>query len=166
MMNGESLSFIIGNIEYEISTTAVSNVFVKKEIGNVEEIIIPDEVTHDHKKYKVTSISSGAFSYSTNLKNVTISNSITSIGAYAFRDCVALENVAIPSSVITIDDYAFSGCKSLKIVMFFNMHNLYTNNMKFDEDFKKIFEDCKNFEVIDYKNGHHLENKNGKWKVK
>lgn len=101
------------NYKYVISDTDNAKVTLLGEMGNMDETIIPEEITHDNKTYKVISIDSGAFSCCTNLRSILIPNSITSIGTYAFRDCFNLRNIILPNSVISIGEYAFSGCRSL-----------------------------------------------------
>ena len=55
-------------------------------------------------------------SSSTNIKNVTIPNSVTSIGDYAFNGCTGLTSITIPDSVTSIGERAFGGCTGLTSV--------------------------------------------------
>ena len=64
----------------------------------------------------VTSIGDAAFSGCTSLASIEIPDSVTSIGNYAFRDCSSLTSVEIGDSVTSIGSYAFSGCTSLEAV--------------------------------------------------
>jgi hypothetical protein len=68
----------------------------------------------------VTNIGNYAFGdssyYYTNLKFVTIANTVTKIGNYAFYYS-SLEAVTIPNSVTGIGDYAFYGCKLSTLVI-------------------------------------------------
>lgn len=66
----------------------------------------------------VTIIGDGAFYNCARLTSVTIGNSVTSIGSSAFRYCTGLTSVTIPNSVVKIDYYAFSGCSSLKTIYY------------------------------------------------
>ena len=61
----------------------------------------------------VTSISGYAFSYLSNLTQVSIADSVQSIGSNAFLRCVLLESVTIPAGVTSIGDGAFSTCHAL-----------------------------------------------------
>jgi hypothetical protein len=54
-----------------------------------------------------------AFNGCTNLKSMTIPNSVTNIGGSAFYGCSGLTNIDIPNSVTTIGDLAFYGCIGL-----------------------------------------------------
>ena len=51
-----------------------------------------------------------------NIKSVTIPNSITTIGERAFGDCDKLESITIPDSVTSIGWIAFIGNKALKSI--------------------------------------------------
>lgn len=54
------------------------------------------------------------FLYRSNIKEVTIPNTIRSIGDSAFHWCKSLTNIKLPNSITTIGDAAFSGCNLLK----------------------------------------------------
>lgn len=64
----------------------------------------------------VITIGDNAFFNCTQLKSLTMGNSVTSIGGYAFYDCVGLTSVTIPNSVTTIGWFAFSYCNALSSV--------------------------------------------------
>ena len=65
----------------------------------------------------VSSIGHDAFSYCNNLTSITIPNSVISIGIYAFNRCSSLTNITIPNSVTSIGDYAFADCSSLTSIV-------------------------------------------------
>ena len=58
-------------------------------------------------------IGSYAFRSCSNLKSITIPESVTSIGDYAFYDCSSLTSITIPNSVKSIEYETFKGCSSL-----------------------------------------------------
>ena len=58
--------------------------------GNV---VIPESVTYQYSTYSVVSIRYRAFSDCTNLKSVSIPNTITAIGDEAFRNCSELTSI-------------------------------------------------------------------------
>lgn len=64
-----------------------------------------------------SSIPSRVLYENTNVKNVTIPDSVTSIGSYAFFDCTSLKSIVIPDSVTSIGHSAFYGCTSLKSIV-------------------------------------------------
>lgn len=97
------------------------------------EFIIPNHIT---------SIGEAAFTYCTNLTNITIPNSVTSIGEYAFLNCSKLTNLVIGDNVTSIGEYAFCYCESLINVVISN------NIIRIDSD---AFMDCGNKLVIDYR---------------
>ena len=58
-------------------------------------------------------IPGGSFRGCTNLKNVTIPNSVNCIGQYAFSGCQSLTNIVISENVETIEKGAFARCDNL-----------------------------------------------------
>ena len=70
------------------------------------------------KYVKVTggNILYGAFGGCSNLKSITIPDTVTSIGESSFHNCTSLESITIPDGVIRINYGAFSDCTSLKAV--------------------------------------------------
>ena len=83
-------------------------------------INIPATVGYDGAIYNVTSIGNGAFRNCSNLKSITIPESVKIIGDNAFYNCTSLKFIAIPESVAGIGgilDKAFYGCSSLKDIV-------------------------------------------------
>ena len=56
------------------------------------------------------------FKGNTNIREVTIGNSVTSIGDSVFKGCTGLTSVTIGNGVTSIKDYAFYGCTGLTSV--------------------------------------------------
>jgi len=61
----------------------------------------------------VKSIGSWAFSWSTNLRSVTLPDGLTDIGANAFYYCTGLDHVNLPNSLTNIGAGAFFNCATL-----------------------------------------------------
>ena len=87
------------------------------------DVIIPDFVNHNGKKYKVVSIKNNAFKDS-EITSVCIPNTIGTIGDEAFRGCKRLTSVTFsngntPSNgnTLIIRPYAFADCPKLSIVV-------------------------------------------------
>ena len=85
--------------------------------GTATELVIPAEVTHEGKTYKVTAIGTEAFRGNSTLTSVIIPEGVKTIGQSAFIGCPSLTKVTIPEGVTTISNYAFNGCKSLTNVI-------------------------------------------------
>ncbi|HXR03818.1 MAG TPA: leucine-rich repeat domain-containing protein [Verrucomicrobiae bacterium] len=67
----------------------------------------------DFARKLTTSIGGEAFSYCTNLTDITIPDSVTNIGSQAFYYCGSLTNITIGTNVMSIGDYAFDFCSGL-----------------------------------------------------
>ena len=93
-----------------IVTSIGSEAFYSCE--KITSVIIPDTVT--------SGINSETFYGCSGLTNVVIGTGVSSIGYLAFSLCTNLRTITIPQSVKSIDDWggAFSGCKSLTNVVF------------------------------------------------
>ena len=89
---------------------------VSRYTGTATEVVIPAEVTHEGKTYKVTAIGDEPFQGNSTLTSITIPEGVTEIAYYAFAGCTSLTNVTIPEGVTYIRNLAFSGCTSLKSV--------------------------------------------------
>ncbi len=77
--------------------------------STVTEAVIPSEIDG----VAVQDIKISAFKDCTNLKSVTVPNSVGWIYGSAFENCTGLVSVKIPNSVTFIGKNAFCGCKSL-----------------------------------------------------
>lgn len=64
----------------------------------------------------VVEIENSAFQSCSNLRKVTLSNSLKSIGEYAFENCTSLEHIDLPHTLELIGHGAFNGCDNLKSV--------------------------------------------------
>ncbi len=75
----------------------------------LEEVVIPES----YNGKPVTVIMDEGFKSATNLKKITIPNTVTTLGEYAFYGCSSLTSITIPNGVTSIGNYAFYGCTSL-----------------------------------------------------
>ena len=78
-----------------------------------EEVVVPDEISYEGEKYKVTKLGS-VFSGNKIIEKVTIPKTVTSL-INTFQDCSALIEVVNTSQLKTVS-YAFYNCSSLKSV--------------------------------------------------
>ena len=74
---------IVDNIKYELDTVDKTAKVIGYKYVPVE-VIIPEYVEYETKKYKVTSICHDTFNDCQSLKSIVIPDSVTSIGYYAF----------------------------------------------------------------------------------
>lgn len=68
----------------------------------------------------VVAIADGAFYGLSNIKSVTLPNTVTTIGANAFAGCRGLVSVSIPASITSLGVNAFYNCEKLTTVTFTN----------------------------------------------
>lgn len=74
------------------------------EDRKLEELIIPDSVTH---------IGADAFKDCTALKRIVFGSGVVNIGSGAFENDAALERAELPRGLVNIGDDAFNGCSAL-----------------------------------------------------
>ena len=80
------------------------------------DVVIPESINYQGKKYTVTAIDGSAFWNCTEMTSVTIPKTIVTIGSCAFESCTGLKSVIIPDGVKTIEPCAFEGCSSLRSI--------------------------------------------------
>jgi len=81
-----------------------------------KEIIIPTTVVHNGVIYTVSVISTYGFSELSNLRSVTIPNTIEEIYHFAFNKCKSLQTVKMGDSIKSIGDSAFDSCENIKSI--------------------------------------------------
>ena len=75
----------------------------------------------------ITQIGANAFSYSSNIAEVSLPNGLKELGATSFGYCSSLKTINIPSTLVSIGVNAFLSCGSLENVIIesgFNCNNL------------------------------------------
>ncbi|MEG1839470.1 MAG: leucine-rich repeat domain-containing protein, partial [Bacteroidaceae bacterium] len=105
----------IGQVKYLLNNNGTAIVCGADKSAISGNIVIPEFVDYNSKKYGVTKIED-AFSGCIGLTSITIPNSVTTIGWNAFSGCTGLTSIDIGSGVTTIDEYAFNGCAKLQII--------------------------------------------------
>ncbi|MGN0677904.1 MAG: leucine-rich repeat protein [Ruminococcus sp.] len=100
------------------------------------EVTIPSEIDG----LPVTTIGGLAFYDCSELKSISIPETITEIGYVAFRNCSGLTELTIPDSVTKIEEEAFLGCSGLtKITVGKNNPNYAdVDGILFNKDFSEI----------------------------
>lgn len=101
----------IGKLSFEITSETTCKV-VKYE-GWVTETKVPEEVTIDGKKYKVTAVGENAFNCS-NAQKVELPSGITEIEDSAFMGSTYLEQINLPDGLKVMGDSVFNYCKWIR----------------------------------------------------
>jgi len=105
-----------------------------------EDLVIPTLfVGTDGNVYNVTKIDSGMFNDATNLRSVTIPESVKEIDGYSFQNCTNLQTINIAEGTTNMGKYTFQYCENLTEV---NLPNTLTNIDNY------TFQYCKSLENI------------------
>ena len=119
-LSASAYDFKVDGIAYANNGTGKNCWVTTGSDRNLERITIPSRVTYysygSDYTVSVISIGGNAFNNYTNIKSVTIGNSVTSIDESAFSGCTGLTSVTIGNSVTSIGRVAFSGCTGLTSV--------------------------------------------------
>ena len=111
----EPLTMEINVIPYTLEYDAVNNEYAVIEyFGTTSTATVPSSFNG----IPVTSIEQSAFSESTSLTNLVVSEGITSIGQLAFQNCSNLVSIELPSTLKSSGSYAYSKCSSLQNVYY------------------------------------------------
>ena len=94
---------------FEYSLDSEKKATITKYNGNVAALDIPDTIDG----YKVVTIGWGVFRNRTELRTVTIPDSVTKIESCAFSGCTKLSGVKLPKYVTEIGSDAFYNCDEL-----------------------------------------------------
>lgn len=83
-------------------------------------ITVPETITVDNTKYKVTAFGDDCFNGCTNLTGIELPPTLVSLGDYCFRNCWKLDQISMPKSLTTIGISCFNGCRGLTDVVIGN----------------------------------------------
>lgn len=111
--------FVVNGIYYYGYTTGNKSVATVKQndrYKSLTSVALPKTVTYSNVTYTVTHIAPDAFRDCTQLKTVTLPDSLVGLYDNAFSGCTALSAITIPKSVWFINKYAFYKCSALKTV--------------------------------------------------
>ena len=117
-----------------------------------EEVVVPDEISYEGEKYKVTKLGS-VFSGNKIIEKVTIPKTVTSLSS-TFQDCSALIEVVNTSQLKTVS-YAFYNCSSLKSVDLSSCETLgWSSFVGCSQLENVVLKACKRIEVNVFSNGN------------
>ena len=117
-----------------------------------EEVVVPDEISYEGEKYKVTKLGS-VFSGNKIIEKVTIPKTVTSLSS-TFQDCSALIEVVNTSQLKTVF-YAFYNCSSLKSVDLSSCETLgWSSFVGCSQLENVVLKACKRIEVNVFSNGN------------
>ena len=138
---GPNKQTTLTDLEYTVKRDGTTCTITGKGTCTDTALIIPSEVDG----YTVTAIGSSAFSGYTELKSITIPDSVTSIGSSAFEGCTGLTSVAVGKGVTSIDDGAFSNCTSLASITVAQGNTKYhsAGNCLIETATKTLIQGCK-----------------------
>ena len=94
---------------YTYTLDDYKNATITEYNGNARSLSVPQTIDG----YTIVGIGSSAFEDNTNLRFLSLPDTVTKIGNSAFRDCINLGTIDFPESLIEINGYAFYGCDSL-----------------------------------------------------
>ena len=117
-----------------------------------EEVVVPDEISYEGEKYKVTKLGS-VFSGNKIIEKVTIPKTVTSLSS-TFQDCSALIEVVNTSQLKTVS-CAFYNCSSLKSVDLSSCETLGGSSFGGCSQLENVvLKACKRIEVNVFSNGN------------
>ena len=107
-----SKEFKSGSLTFRVNKDGKTVTLIKCG-SKSSSITLPSKVTYNKKSYTVNSIGQSCFAKLTNLKTLTLPDTIKVINDYAFNGCKSLTTINLPEGLTEIKGYAFKGCSSL-----------------------------------------------------
>ena len=119
-------TFEVNGLKYTVTDEQNSYVSVAKSSREEPkgDLIINGKISKFGRTYKVVSIENMAFGDCSDLRTISIPNSVTTIGNNAFSGCRGLTSITIGSSVTRIGENAFSDCNNLFKAEFASIESL------------------------------------------
>lgn len=134
---------IVENLKYIFTARPGEVALCGRVSFTEEEVVIPDYIYYDNKKYRVVGITEGAFSNSY-INKITLPDTLEYISDYAFMSCEYLQEIYLPNNITYIGEGAFFGCQYLKKVHL-------SDNLKRLQ--KRCFAHCYELQGIELPNG-------------
>ena len=103
----------VDGIRYKLTPDTQEAKVVAGRDAYVGNIVIPDTIVSNNRKYVVNALDKNAFYGCAELLSVVLPAQLTAIGEYCFEDCSSLTSLTIPAPVKSIGPGAFAGCRSL-----------------------------------------------------
>lgn len=100
------------------------------------DIVIPDTVVYNNRKYCVRYIEDEAFYGSYEMSSIVLPKGLLGIGDQAFRGCWGLTEITIPRKVLYIYSLAFANCKNLQTLRFEDSSETLTFHISTGDIFK------------------------------
>ena len=141
-----------GYVSYDYETQKTEASINTTSSNSEEEVVVPDEISYEGEKYKVTKLGS-VFSGNKIIEKVTIPKTVTSLSS-TFQDCSALIEVVNTSQLKTVS-YAFYNCSSLKSVDLSSCETLGGSSFGGCSQLENVvLKACKRIEVNVFSNGN------------
>lgn len=104
----------VNGLNYRLDSTKKTACLIKgKYLGDTT---IPGTITYEGITYQVTSIEYDAL-LRADVTSVIVSEGVTKIGNYAFKGCTNLKNVSLPNTLKSLGVEAFHSCSSLTSII-------------------------------------------------
>ena len=113
-----TLAVDIDGVDYTLTESNSGNtatVSIANKKMTTKDVVIPQTVTYDGKTYTVTTVARQAFEANTSIETLVIEADLgaTGLKGFAFSQCSNLKQVTLPNSLTVIPERCFKQCTSL-----------------------------------------------------